>query len=143
MLTWFAFVLSYDSPVVSFLGCNSNTFGERLQKIGTKVGIPAHGKSQALFEMAQPCQTILRSIETGGVLDDSAFVVLMLNSLRTSPPTGVTATHVTYMRSFLGAINNWEKATGHKIKNTEANLKVTAKVQQNGLGRLQQQPATN
>lgn len=139
-LTWFAFVLSYDSPVVSFLGCNSNTFGERLQKIGEKVGVPAHGKSQALFEMAQPCQGILRAIESGGVLDNSGFVVLMLNSLRATPPAGVEETHMAYMRYFLSAINNWEKATGHKIKNPEANITGTVKVQQNG---ARVQPALN
>ncbi len=132
-MTWFAFVLSFDSPLVSFLGCNSNTFGERLQKIGTKVGVPAHGKSQALFEMAQPCQSILRSIETGGVIDNSSFVVLMLNSLRAVPPAGVLPVHTTYMRYFLSAINNWEKATGHKIKNPEANISGTVRVQQNGV----------
>ena len=144
-LTWFAFVLSYDSPVVSFLGCNSNTFGERLQKIGTKVGVPAHGKSQALFEMAQPCQALLRAIETGGVLDNSGFVVLMLNSLRAAPPAGVTPTHVTYMRYFLSAINNWEKATGHKIKHPEANITGTVSVRSNGVSSnaVKSQPVMN
>lgn len=52
MTSWFTFIVSDDTPLVQFLKCQSSTIGERLIKIGHKVGIPAHNKCQTLFEMA-------------------------------------------------------------------------------------------
>ena len=50
--SWFTFIISHNSPVVNFLNCQSSTIGERLLKIGAKVGVPAHSKCQSLFEIA-------------------------------------------------------------------------------------------
>ena len=131
MTSWFAFIISDDTPVVNFLNCQSSTIGERLIKIGNKVGIPAHSKCQSLFEMAGAASTILVTIEAGGVLDDDSVMQNILSSL--NPPV-VPSINGNYMTDFLTIINNWEKATGHGIKNAGANFTGSVKVQQNGVG---------
>jgi hypothetical protein len=131
LTSWFAFAISFDAcPLLDFLGCESSTMGERLMKIGDKVGIPAHKKSQALFEMAAPAANILCGLETGGFLNNPAWVTGMLSSLVPGAPPGIQAT---YMTDFLTVINNWERATGHRIKNPEGNITGTVKVQNSGV----------
>jgi hypothetical protein len=128
MTSWFSFIISYDSPVVNYLSCQSSTIGERLIKIGNKVGIQAHRKCQSLFEMAGSAAMILLAIESRGLLDDSAWVGRMLSSLNPPVPSPLSI-EGNFMNAFLTVINNWEKATGHKIKNPEANVTGTVKVQ--------------
>jgi hypothetical protein len=46
----------------------------------------------------------------------------------------------------LTIINNWEKATGHRIKNPETNIRGTVKIHQNGsgvAGAIKSQPVLN
>ncbi len=139
---WFAFIISYDSPIVNHMSCQSSTIGERLMKIGDKVGIPAHRKCQSLFEMAGSASTILLAVEAGGLLDNAAWVQAMLSSLN---PTAPPSIQVPYMNAFLTVINNWEKATGHKIKDPAANITGTVRVQQNGVAQngVRPQPLMN
>ncbi len=122
MTSWFTFIISDNTPVVEFLNCQSSTIGERLLKIGAKVGIPAHSKCQSLFEMASAASTILNTIEVGGFLDDDTIMQDILSSLTINNPPPV---YPIYMTDLLTIINNWEKATGHRIKNPEANVRGT------------------
>jgi len=128
LTTWFAFIISDNSsPIVQFMNCESSTIGERLLKIGNKVGIPAHTKSQALFEMAGPLANILVAVETSSLLNDSTFVKDMLSSL---DPAKAPSLASDFMNGFLTVINNWEKATNHRLKNPEASLTGTVKIEQ-------------
>jgi hypothetical protein len=128
LTTWFGFIISDNSsPIVQFMNCESSTMGERLLKIGNKVGIPAHTKSQALFEMAGPLANILVAVETSSLLNDSAFVKDMLSSL---DPAKSPSQASDFMNGFLTVINNWEKATNHRVKNPEASLSGTVRVEQ-------------
>ena len=144
MTSWFSFIISYDSPVVNYLSCQSSTIGERLIKIGNKVGIQAHRKCQSLFEMAGSAAMILLALETRGLLDDSAWVGRMLSSLN-PPVASPLSIEGNFMNAFLTVINNWEQATGHKIKNPEANVTGSVKVQPttNGSANLKQKVALN
>ena len=130
LVSWFTYIISWDSPVVEFLNCQSSTIGERLLKIGAKVGIPAHSKSQALFEMAGAASNLLTTLEAGGTLDNPGWVTLMLSSLN---PPFVPTLQSDYMNEFLTVINNWEKATGHRIKNPEASLNGTIRLEQKSI----------
>lgn len=131
MATWFTFIISDNTPVVQFLNCQSSTIGERLIKIGAKVGVPAHTKCQSLFEMAGAAANILTLLEAGGYLNTAGNVQTMLSSLNPGTPISPDSDFMNY---FLLVINNWEKATGHKIKNVEANVTAAVRVQQNGSG---------
>ena len=132
LVSWFAFIISANTPVVQFLNCQSSTIGERLIKIGNKVGIPAHTKSQALFEMALPAANILLLLETGGYLDVNLNIQTMLQSLN---PGNAPSFHSDYMNAFLTVINNWEKATGHRIKNPESQLNGNIRIQSPAVAR--------
>lgn len=140
LLSWFTFIISDNTPVVQFLNCQSSTIGERLIKIGTKVGVSAHTKCQALFEMAGAASNILTLLEAGGYLDTNGNVQTMLSSLNPGTPISVDSD---YMNAFLTVINNWEKSTGHRIKNPEANVAGTVRVQQNGATAKPPQVAMN
>lgn len=135
MASWFMFVIADDSPIVQFLNCQSSTIGERLIKIGNKVGIPAHTKSQALFEMAGAAANVLRIIEQGGVFDEPVRMQRLLRSL-VQPTTSITTLpandDMNFMSDLLTVINNWEKATGHKIKLSDTGYVASVRVQQNG-----------
>ena len=130
LTTWFTFIISADTNVVQFLNCQSSTIGERLTKIGNKVGVTAHAKCQDLFEMAGAAANILSLLEMGTYLETTGDVQTMLSSL--NPGTASTI-NSDYMNNFLTVINNWEKATGHKIKNPEANIRGTVSVRSNGV----------
>lgn len=135
--SWFNFIISDNTPVVDFLNCQSSTIGERLFKIGNKVGVPAHSKCQSLFEMAGAAANILTTIEVGGFLDNAGVIQTMLSSLNPPPAVPPAQVFINFMTDFLTVINNWERATGHKIKNPEAKITGTVRVQQpqaNGVG---------
>jgi hypothetical protein len=125
--SWFAFIISDDTPLVQFLRCQSSTVGERLIKIGNKVGIPAHRRSQDLFEMAGAAAHILRIIEDGGILDNAAAMGAIIQSLNPPVVPPLTANQ-NLMTDLLTVINYWEKATGHRIKNPEANIRGTVSI---------------
>jgi hypothetical protein len=130
---WLFYIVSFDSPVVSYLNCNANTPGERLINIGRKVGLPAHTKSIAILDIAQPMNLILRSMELG-LFNNSNFLQRVMRSLSTiNPIPNPTPQEIDILNNLLLIINNWEKATGHRIKNPEANITGTVRVQQNGL----------
>ena len=132
MMSWLYEVVSYDSPIVNFLRCNGNTPGERLINIGNRVGLPAHSKSEGLLDIAPPMNTLLRRIELGDYSpNNEAAVTTIIKSQKDNLPQTDPSRQA--LNDLLLIINNWEKATGHKIKNPEANVSGTVKVQQNGM----------
>jgi hypothetical protein len=139
MMSWLYEVVSYDSPIINFLRCNGNTPGQRLINIGNKVGVQAHSKSEGLLDIAPPMNTLLRRIEFGDFNPaNEAQVISIIESQipgSTSPIEDKQA-----LTELLLIINNWEKATGHRIKTPESNITGTLKVQQNG---TKVQPAMN
>ena len=128
---WLFFAISYDSPIVTFLNCNANTPGERIINIGKKVGIPAHTKSVPILDIAQPMNITLRSIELG-LFNNANFLSRVIRSQATISPITPVATpqEIEILNNMLLIINNWEKATGHRIKNPEAKLSGTLKLDQ-------------
>lgn len=124
MMSWLFEVVAYDSPVINFLRCNGTTPGERLSNIGKRVGVPAHSKSEGLLDIAPPMNTLLRRIELGDYSNEGTvtdIVLAQVNSGPTDPPRLA-------LNDLLLIINNWEKATGHKIKNPQAVVNGTVKV---------------
>jgi hypothetical protein len=57
--------VSFDSSVVRDLNASAGSPGERLSLIAKQVGIAAHPKSNALFEISPPFSALLRLIEQG------------------------------------------------------------------------------
>jgi len=130
MLTWFTFIITANTNVVNFLNCQSSTIGERLMKIGERVGIPAHSKCQSIFDMAASASNILTRLEmerANALFENSGWMQGMLSSLNplVLPAIWAPSQQSDYMNDFLIVINNWEKATGHRIKNPETNIRTS------------------
>jgi len=132
MMSWLYEVISYDSPLIQFLRCNGGTPGERLINIGNKVGIAAHSKSEGLLDIAPPMNTLLRRIEMGDY-NDQEDVELIIRSQVNPAVVGVEDHHRQALKELLQIINNWEKATGHRIKNPEASFNGKIVVPTNGV----------
>ena len=126
MMSWLYEVVSYDSPIVQFLRCNGNTPGERLINIGDKVGLPAHSKSEGLLDIAPPMNTLLRRVELGDYNIENTVSTIITSQANNLPATNPNRQA---LNELLSIINNWEKATGHRIKNPEANITARVRVQ--------------
>lgn len=134
-MSWLLFIISNNSPVVNLLSCQANTASERLINIGKRVGIDAHTRTQGLFDMAAPTATVLRQIEFG-TFELQAPAVWIRRVIESQTPTGAplaSPAERVALIDLLTIINNWEKATGHRIKNPDANVRGAVKVQQNGM----------
>ena len=55
-MAWFHLTLSFNTPVVRDLEAEANSAEERLQKIGERVGLPAHTRSDSYFRLADTCR---------------------------------------------------------------------------------------
>ena len=131
---WLLNIISYDSSIVDFLNCSANTAGERLINIGKRVGLPAHTKSVALLDIAHPMNALLRLIELGTLNNPNQLDRIIRSRSTVNPNNPVsTAAEIAIMDNLLLILNNWEKATGHRIKNPDTVL--------SGGVRLQQPPA--
>lgn len=82
IMAWLHLAVLYDSAIVLALNASASSPEQRLQKIAERVGMSAHSKSKALFDLAQPFSSLMQSIETG-LLNDPGSVV----SLYTPPST--------------------------------------------------------
>ncbi len=141
-MSWLFFIISYDSPLVNFLGCQANTASERLANIGRKVGIDSHKKSQALLDMAGPMATLLRTIEHGTfeVIAPNVWVRRVIESQTQIGAPLADQAQRDALIDILTIINNWEKATGHCIKNPQSNITGSVRVSSNG---IQAKPVMN
>jgi hypothetical protein len=130
MMSWLFEVVSYESPIVQFLRCNGGSPGERLMNIGNKVGVNAHSKSEGLLEIAPAMNTLLRRIELADYNNEAVVNVIIKSEADNLPNNNPDRAA---LNDLLRIINNWEKATGHRIKNPGApSLNGTVKIQQNG-----------
>ncbi len=81
-----------------------------------------------------------------GLFNNSNFLQRVMRSLSTiNPILNPTPQEINILNNMLLIINNWEKATGHRIKNPEANITGSVRVQQqqgNGVG-VKPQPVMN
>ena len=143
MMSWFMNAITTNSSIVRFLKCEANSPDERLMKIGLKVGLPAHSKTKPLMEMAAPLAGLLRSVENKSY-EDLNFIRGVLTSQTPNPsipsPPATLQGLIAILNDLLTIINNWEKATGHRIKNPEANIMGTVRIQQPLLPNRMRQP---
>lgn len=95
----------YDSPVVKDLRAEASSPELRLQKMAERVGLSAHPKSKALFDLAGPFSKLLQTIETGKY-NTSANTPLLYAEL---PPTPIS-------RNAENVIDQYTLATGHDLK---------------------------
>jgi hypothetical protein len=108
MMSWLHLTVQINSPIVVDLKADASSADQRLFTIGSRVGVPAHARSQSLFEMAPPMSRILRQLEAG-----QFSTVATVPVLYTPGPIGTPNQIREDMNSI---ISHWSIATGRDMK---------------------------
>lgn len=106
-MSWFHLTLMADTPIVRALKAEAASPGDRLRKIGERVGVPAHARSDSYFSMAFPLSNLLTFIE--GHPDATDPSKASAYYMATSPNPQI----VSDLRAI---ITHWSIATGRDIK---------------------------
>ena len=102
-LDWMHLTLSFNTPIVHDLKAEANSAAERLQKIGERVGLPAHSRSDSYFRLATNMSLILRELELGTFNDPNGGAPALFQ-------TGV------FQAAMQEIITHWSIATGRDVK---------------------------
>ena len=124
-MSWFHLTLLYDTPIVVDLKSQAPSAEERLEKIGERVGVPAHSKSHSYFHLAEAMSPILRAIENADFNTEATAPTLY------SPGP--------IRRRMMEIITHWSIATGRDMKAR----KVTVAGQTPIPGTVSRPPVTN
>ena len=106
-MSWFHLAVAEDTPVVRAMKAEAESPAERLTKIGERVGIPAHRRCDAFFNMAAELSSVLTFIET------NPFAVQPTHAGGYYLPGGPFPQLASDMRAI---ITYWSEATGRDIK---------------------------
>lgn len=101
-MSWFHLTLEFDTPIVLDLKAQASSPAERLQKIGERVGLPAHSRSDSYFFLAVNMSLLLREIELGTF----------------NTPTGAPGLFQAgvFQDAMQQVITHWSIATGRDVK---------------------------
>ncbi len=107
-MSWFHLAVAEDTPVVKALKAEAESPGDRLRKIGERVGVPVHGRADDYFSMAFQLSQVLSYLEreplTATPSAAEGFCKL--------PPAGYPNLPAD-MRTI---ITHWSAATGRSMK---------------------------
>jgi hypothetical protein len=109
-LGWAELTVSTNNPIITDLGASATNPASRLQLIGERVGLPAHGKSAAFFSMAESLSKFLYAIEGSVVTGPENAWILYLEK----NPVGGTGTPIG--AESRRVITEWAAATGKDLK---------------------------
>lgn len=109
-MSWCHLTVEYDTPLVRDLQATATSPGERLAKLGERVGMAPAPRSRELFELADLMSALLWGIELGlfnpGGAPESLYLPRVLPN---GPPTQL---NIEVNR----IIDLWQSATGTRIK---------------------------
>jgi hypothetical protein len=103
MMSWFHLAVSFDSPIVRLLNANAATEGERLIRLGERVGVAAHPRAREFFRLAQDMSALLKLIESG-----------MFSNAPTVPWLYAAWSPVAQIMDRI--VNDWSIVTGRDLK---------------------------
>ncbi len=107
-LSWFHLTVEFDTPVVRDLKAEASSPEERLRKIGERVGLPAHAKSESYFILAEAMSRLLIEIEMGQFNSPTNVRALYAPSTVAVPNP--------LRDDVLAIITHWSMATGRDLK---------------------------
>lgn len=110
---WLKYLVLPGSPLAEYLRCDANTPGDVLVNMGNRIGLPAHTKSDALFDMADDLATFMRSVEMG--FYENGTILEDVVKAHTSAGNPV---YQPLQEQWLNILNNWELTTGRSMKDT-------------------------
>jgi hypothetical protein len=112
MLSWFHLTVETNTDVVLDLNATAQGTADRLIKIGERVGLPAHARSDAYFQLAVPMSNVLLAIEANAI---------------TAAPQLYSGF---YMNDMLDIITHWSVATGRNIKDKGVRVPISTVLRQ-------------
>jgi len=102
--SWFYVTVAYDTYVVQSLAATgAASIADRLGRIGARVGLPPHARSDAYFQLAMPMSIMLRAFEVPN------FIV-------TPPQAQLLYAGGVLTDQMLQIITHWSIATGRNLK---------------------------
>jgi hypothetical protein len=111
MMSWLHLAVSFNSPIVRSLRAEAESPAERLYKIASKVGLPAHGLSNSYFQIAAPISNVLTLLETVAFAAPGAARAFYDPSVPGVPPGGQSLPD-----AMNGIITHWSMITGRDMK---------------------------
>jgi hypothetical protein len=102
LMSWLHLVLRSNTRIVNNLNASANGVADRLKKIGERVGIPAHSRSDAYLQMAEPLSRILLAFEGNAVPIPTNWPANLYGGV--------------YVNDMLEIITQWSIATGRDVK---------------------------
>jgi hypothetical protein len=118
-MSWFHLTLSFNTPIVHDLKADASSAAERLQKIGERVGLPAHSRSDSYFQLATAMSLILREMELGTFNDPATGAPALFQPSTTSQPNP-------FQEAMQQIITHWTIATGRDLKAARVSVAPTA-----------------
>jgi hypothetical protein len=106
IMSYLHLAVLYDSPAVQDLRAEASSPELRLQKMAERVGMSAHPKSKALFDLAGPFSKLMQALETGKY-NTAANTPLLYQELPSPTPLSRNAEDV---------IDQYTLATGRDLK---------------------------
>ncbi len=113
MLNWFHLTVDNDNTLIRDLQAQASSPADRLGALGQKVGITPALRSRELFDLAEPMSTLLRGIELG-----------LFDTEETATTLFTEGSNI--FRDVLDTINNWQSATGERVKESPARQQLVA-----------------
>lgn len=111
-MSWMHLTLYVDDyDVVTDMGISAQSPAERLRQMGERVGLPAHPKADAFFEMAEALSTILLSIEHLILVPPQPAAPII--------PQNFYALNAPLRPAAEIAITQWSMATGKDLKSVK------------------------
>jgi len=108
-MSWFHLTLMSDTPIVVDLKAAASSPEERLRKLGERVGLTSHRKSEQYFAMADAASRILIAIEARQFANPLGVRTLYAETTPPAPPNPVRADAMT-------VIAQWSIASGRDLK---------------------------
>jgi hypothetical protein len=118
-LSWFHLTLSFNTPIVRDLKADATSAAERLQKIGERVGLPAHSRTDSYLQLATNMSLILRAMENGTFNDGAGAIALFTPSPPGDPPNP-------FQEAMQQIVAHWTIATGRDLKASRVSVAPTA-----------------
>lgn len=102
-MSWFHLSVEFNTPIVETLRAEASSPEQRLFKIAQRVGLPAHGLSNSLFNIADTISRVLIQIEASGtgIVPGLVATGTSLNSIQVALNTIIT---------------HWSTITGRDMK---------------------------
>ena len=120
MFSWFHLTVLTDTPIIRDLQAQASSPADRLAALAAKVGMTPAARSRELFDLAEPMSTILRGIELGLFDTEKTAEALFEKDSRTAA-------------DMVFVINNWQSATGERVKERPTGTVVAGSAQPLGV----------